>query len=117
MGEMVRQKDVEMDSKFSALEDVIDQKNKDMIQVMEKMVKQLGNVEVDGEVYIHTPDMDDAANLKGAARVGSPGFCGTIYYPKNLDIQILNGLIVFCLAGFIVRFGQIFLARFGIFSA
>ena len=63
--EMVRQKDVEMDSKFSALEDVIDQKNKDMIQVMEKMIKQLGNVEMEGEVYIHTPDMEDAANLKG----------------------------------------------------
>ena len=63
--EMVRQKDVEMDTKFSALEDVIDQKNKEMIHVMEKMIKQIGNVEIDGEVYIHTPDPDDAASLKG----------------------------------------------------
>jgi len=81
------------------------------------MIKQLGNVEMEGEVYIHTPDMEDAANLKGAARGGSPGFCATVYYPKHLDVQILNGLIIFCLAGFIVRFGQMFLARFGIFSA
>ena len=63
--EIVRQKDVEMDTKFSALEDVIDQKNKEMIHVMEKMIKQIGNVEIDGEVYIHTPDPDDAASLKG----------------------------------------------------
>merc|ERR1719342_1937603 len=63
--EIVRQKDVEMDSKFCALEDVIDQKNKEMI-------KQIGNVEVDGEVYIHTPDQDDVASMKGAARATSP---------------------------------------------
>ena len=63
--EIVRQKDVEMDSKFCALEDVIDQKNKEMINVMEKMIKQIGNVEVDGEVYIHTPDQEDAASMKG----------------------------------------------------
>ena len=62
--QMVRQKDVEIDSKFSALEEVIDQKNKEMIQVMEKMIKTLGAAEVDGEVYIHTPDSEDAADLK-----------------------------------------------------
>ena len=67
--EMVRQKDVEMDTKFSALEDVIDQKNKEMIHVMEKMIKQIGNVEIDGEVYIHTPDPDDAASLKGTKSI------------------------------------------------
>ena len=36
-----------------------------MIHVMEKMIKQIGNVEVDGEVYIHTPDQDDVASMKG----------------------------------------------------
>ena len=41
------------------------QKNKEMIHVMEKMIKQIGNVEVDGEVYIHTPDQDDVASMKG----------------------------------------------------
>lgn len=112
--EMVRQKDVEIDSKFSALENVIDQKNKEMIQVMEKMIKSLGTLEGDGEVYIHTPDNDDAANLKGAARGCSPGVCGHIYQAKNFDVQILNGLIVFCLAGFIVRLAQMFLAKFSI---
>lgn len=62
--QMVRQKDVEIDSKFSALEEVIDQKNKEMIQVMEKMIKTLGAADVDGDVYIHTPDSEDAADLK-----------------------------------------------------
>ena len=62
--QMVRQKDVEIDSKFSALEEVIDQKNKEMIQVMEKMIKTLGAADVDGDMYIHTPDTEDAADLK-----------------------------------------------------
>lgn len=64
--EMVRQKDVEIDQKFTALEDVIEVKNKEMIAVMEKMIKQLGSVELDGEVYIHaSKEQEDAANLKG----------------------------------------------------
>ena len=55
----------------------------------------------------------------GAARATSPfggsnygGYGGTFYKPRNLDIQILNSLIVFCIAGFIVRFAQIFLSKF-----
>jgi len=112
--EMVRQKDVEIDSKFSALENVIDQKNKEMIQVMEKMIKSLGNLDVDGEVYIHSPDTEEAANLKGVARGCSPGSCSHIYQPKYWNVQICNGLVVFCLAGFIVRFVQLFLAKFSI---
>ena len=55
----------------------------------------------------------------GAARATSPfggssygGYSGTFYKPRNLDIQILNGLIVLCIAGFVIRFAQIFLSKF-----
>lgn len=47
-------------------------------------------------------------------RAKSPGgFGAAIYYsPKHFDIQILNSLIFFCVAGFIVRFAQRILAMF-----
>jgi hypothetical protein len=48
----------------------------------------------------------------GAARGFSPGFGAAIYHPRTFDIQILNSLVFFCLAGFLVRFAQIFLSKF-----
>eukprot|EP00092_Neocalanus_flemingeri_P092634 GFUD01117620.1.p1 GENE.GFUD01117620.1~~GFUD01117620.1.p1 ORF type:complete len:222 (+),score=60.63 GFUD01117620.1:47-712(+) len=95
--EMVRQKDLEIDIKFNTLEKVIDQKNKEMITAVESMVMKLGSVDLDGEIYIHSPDSDDAASLKGAVLGSGQG--GIIYTRRIFDVQILNSLIVFCLAG------------------
>jgi len=100
--EMVRQKDVEIDMKFNTLEKVIDKKNKEMIAAVESIVMKLGSVDLDGEVYIHSPDSDDAASLKSA--VTGSGQAGLIYTRRIFDVQILNSLIVFCLAGFAVKF-------------
>eukprot|EP00092_Neocalanus_flemingeri_P056632 GFUD01067161.1.p1 GENE.GFUD01067161.1~~GFUD01067161.1.p1 ORF type:complete len:237 (+),score=61.58 GFUD01067161.1:46-756(+) len=100
--EMVRQKDLEIDIKFNTLEKVIDQKNKEMITAVESMVMKLGSVDLDGEIYIHSPDSDDAASLKGAVLGSGQG--GIIYTRRIFDVQILNSLIVFCLAGFAVKF-------------
>ena len=63
--EMVRQKDLEIDMKFNTLEKVIETKNREMISAVENIVMKLGSVDLDGEIYIHSPDSDDAASLKG----------------------------------------------------
>jgi len=110
--EMVRQKDVEIDMKFNTLEKVIDKKNKEMIAAVESIVMKLGSVDLDGEVYIHSPDSDDAASLKSA--VTGSGQAGLIYTRRIFDVQILNSLIVFCLAGFAVKFVLNILSIFSI---
>merc|ERR1719158_244646 len=92
---MVRQKDLEIDAKFGALEKVIIEKNSEMISTVEKLIKSLDK-DIDGEMYIHTPDFDDVASNKGAT-FGSRSESIT-YTRKIYDIQILNSLIVFCLA-------------------
>ena len=63
--EMVRQKDVEIDGKFQNLEKVIDVKNREMITAVKSIIEQIGSIEKEGEVYIHTSDSDDAASVKG----------------------------------------------------
>ena len=63
--EMVRQKDIEFDSKFISLEKVIDKKNKEMIAAVESIVKKLGSADLEGEMYIHSEDFEDAASVKG----------------------------------------------------
>jgi len=110
--EMVRQKDLEIDMKFNTLEKVIDKKNKEMIAAVESIVMKLGSVDLDGEIYIHSPDSEDAASLKGAV-VGS-GQGGIIYTRRIFDVQILNGLILFCLAGFAVKLALNVLSIFSI---
>jgi len=110
--EMVRQKDVEIDMKFNTLEKVIDKKNKEMIAAVESIVMKLGSVDLDGEIYIHSPDSDDAASLKSA--VTGSGQAGLIYTRRIFDVQILNSLIVFCLAGFAVKFVLNILSIFSI---
>eukprot|EP00092_Neocalanus_flemingeri_P003639 GFUD01003906.1.p2 GENE.GFUD01003906.1~~GFUD01003906.1.p2 ORF type:complete len:238 (+),score=64.13 GFUD01003906.1:80-793(+) len=110
--EMVRQKDLEIDIKFNTLEKVIDQKNKEMITAVESMVMKLGSVDLDGEIYIHSPDSDDAASLKGAVLGSGQG--GIIYTRRIFDVQILNSLIVFCLAGFAVKFALNVLSIFSV---
>ena len=67
--EMVRQKDLEIDMKFNTLEKVIDTKNKEMISAVENIVMKLGSVDLDGEIYIHSPESDDAASLKGKKNI------------------------------------------------
>jgi len=111
--EMVRQKDLEIDMKFDTLEKVINNKNKEMIAAVESIVMKIGSVDLDGEIYIHSPDSDDAASLKGAAMCGS-GQGGIIYTRKIFDVQILNSLILFCLAGFAVKFALHVLSIFSI---
>jgi len=110
--EMVRQKDLEIDMKFNTLEKVIDKKNKEMIAAVESIVMKLGSVDLDGEIYIHSPDSDDAASLKGA--VAGSGQGGIIYTRRIFDVQILNSLILFCLAGFAVKFALNVLSIFSI---
>jgi len=99
--EMVRQKDLEIDMKFNTLEKIIDKKNKEMITAVENIVMKIGSVDLDGEIYIHSPESDDAASLKGAALGSGQG--GIIYTRRIFDVQILNSLIVFCLLGFAVK--------------
>jgi len=110
--EMVRQKDLEIDMKFNTLEKVIDKKNKEMIAAVESIVKKLGSVDLDGEIYIHSPDSEDAASLKGA--VPGSGQGGIVYTRRIFDVQILNSLILFCLAGFAVKFAINVLSIFSI---
>lgn len=110
--EMVRQKDLEIDMKFNTLEKVIDKKNKEMIAAVESIVMKLGSVDLDGEIYIHSPDSDDAASLKGA--VAGSGQGGIMYTRRIFDVQILNSLILFCLAGFAVKFALNVLSIFSI---
>lgn len=110
--EMVRQKDLEIDMKFNTLEKVIDKKNKEMIAAVESIVKKLGSVDLDGEIYIHSPDSEDAASLKGAVLGSGQG--GIVYTRRIFDVQILNSLILFCLAGFAVKFAINVLSIFSI---
>jgi len=110
--EMVRQKDLEIDMKFNTLEKVIDTKNKEMISAVENIVMKLGSVDLDGEIYIHSPESDDAASLKGAVLGSGQG--GIIYTRRIFDVQILNSLIVFCLAGFAVKFALNVLSIFSV---
>jgi len=110
--EMVRQKDLEIDMKFNTLEKVIDKKNKEMIAAVESIVMKLGSVDLDGEIYIHSPDSEDAASLKGAVTGSGQG--GIIYTRRIFDVQILNGLILFCLAGFAVKLALNVLSIFSI---
>eukprot|EP00090_Calanus_glacialis_P046945 TRINITY_DN9472_c0_g1_i1.p1 TRINITY_DN9472_c0_g1~~TRINITY_DN9472_c0_g1_i1.p1 ORF type:complete len:240 (-),score=87.20 TRINITY_DN9472_c0_g1_i1:1874-2593(-) len=110
--EMVRQKDLEIDMKFNTLEKVIETKNREMISAVENIVMKLGSVDLDGEIYIHSPDSDDAASLKGA--VAGSGQGGIIYTRRIFDVQILNSLIVFCLAGFAVKLALHILSIFSI---
>ena len=65
--ELVRQKDLEMDNKFQSLEEVIDKKNREMITAVKSIIEQIGNIEAEaeGEMYIHSSDQEDAADLKG----------------------------------------------------
>ena len=63
--EMVRQKDLEIDMKFQSLEKVIDKKNREMISAVKNIIEQVGSVEKEGEIYIHSSDSEDAASLKG----------------------------------------------------
>ena len=63
--EMVRQKDLEIDMKFQSLEKVIDKKNREMITAVKNIIEQVGSVEKEGEIYIHSSDSEDAASLKG----------------------------------------------------
>jgi len=110
--EMVRQKDLEIDMKFNTLEKVIETKNREMISAVENIVMKLGSVDLDGEIYIHSPDSDDAASLKGA--VAGSGQGGIIYTRRIFDVQILNSLILFCLAGFAVKLALNILSIFSI---
>lgn len=110
--EMVRQKDLEIDMKFNTLEKVIETKNREMISAVENIVMKLGSVDLDGEIYIHSPDSDDAASLKGA--VAGSGHGGIIYTRRIFDVQILNSLIVFCLAGFAVKLALNILSIFSL---
>jgi len=110
--EMVRQKDLEIDMKFNTLEKVIETKNREMISAVENIVMKLGSVDLDGEIYIHSPDSDDAASLKGA--VAGSGQGGIIYTRRIFDVQILNSLIVFCLAGFAVKLALNILSIFSL---
>jgi len=101
--DLVCQKDLEIDAKFDSLEKVIGEKNKEMIATVEDLMKVMDK-NIDGEVYIHASDLDDAANNQSAA----PGSgSGSITYTRRIfDIQILNSLIVFCLFGFLTKFVQ-----------
>ena len=63
--EMVRQKDVEIDNKFQSLEKVIEVKNREMISAVKSIIEQIGNVEKEGEIYIHAVEADDPALVKG----------------------------------------------------
>ena len=59
---MVRQKDLEMDNKFQSLEAVIEKKNREVITAVKSIIDQIGSMEVEGEMYIHS---SDAADPKG----------------------------------------------------
>ena len=63
--EMVRQKDLEIDNKFQCLEEVIDKKNREMITAVKSIIQQVGNIEAEGEMYIHSSDPEDTADVKG----------------------------------------------------
>ena len=64
--EMVRQKDLEMDNKFQCLETVIERKNRAMITAVKSIIEQIGSMEVEGEMYIHS---SDAADPKGFSMI------------------------------------------------
>jgi len=101
--EMVRQKDLEIDMKFQSLEKVIDKKNREMITAVKNIIEQVGSVEKEGEIYIHSSDSEDAASLKGAAGLGL-GLGNFVYKRRQIDVQILNSLIIFVIAIFAVKF-------------
>ena len=52
------------------------------------------------------------AFLPGA--VAGSGQLGFVYTKRNIDVQILNSLILFVLAGFAVKFAQTFLSIFSV---
>ena len=67
--EMVRQKDLEIDNKFQCLEEVIEKKNREMITAVRSIMEQIGSIEAEGEMYIHSSDPEDAADFKGSCQL------------------------------------------------
>ena len=65
--EMVRQKDLEIDLKFQALEKVIESKNRETVMAVKNIINQVDNIDkADGESYIQSTDsLDMLSNSRG----------------------------------------------------
>jgi len=120
--EIIKEKDLEIDTKFAALEKVIEIQNRATIMAVESVMKDaLENVkDVINEKKIEgisTPIFEEAEFFKGAAEndgLKSALSSVPVYTRRIYDIQILNSLILFCLLCFVVRFAQRFLMIFSI---
>ena len=136
--DVLKEKDLEIDAKFTALEKVIELQNRATIMAVESVMKNaFDNVKdvihektIDG---ISTPIFEDAEFYKGttmrrdifydqvpsylgaAEGVGLKD-CYTIpkYTHTVYDIQILNSLMLFCLFCFLARIVQRFLMMFSL---
>ena len=135
--DVIKEKDLEIDAKFAALEKVIELQNRATIMAVESVMKNaFDNVKdvihektIDG---ISTPIFEDAEFYKGRAKSGycydqvssylgaAEGVglkdCYTIpkYTHTVYDIQILNSLMLFCLFCFLARIVQRFLMMFSL---
>jgi len=102
--QMVRQKDLEIDMKFQNLEKTIEMKNREVISAVKSIIDNVGGAEKEGDIYIHASgDSADAAGLKGAAG-GGFNMANVSYKSRHIDVQILNGLVIFVLSLFSVKF-------------
>jgi len=121
--DIIKEKDMEIDAKFAALEKVIELQNRATIMAVESVMNNaLENVKdvihekkIEG---ISTPIFEEAEFYKGAAEgVGVKDVFSiplSLYTPKVYDVQILNGLIMFCFFCFVARIAQRFIMIFSI---
>merc|ERR1712228_1114276 len=99
--EIIKEKDLEIDTKFAALEKVIEIQNRATIMAVESVMKDaLENVkDVINEKRIEgisTPIFEEAEFFKGAAENEGlkSGVNVPVYTRRIYDIQILNSLIL-----------------------
>jgi len=119
--EIIKEKDLEIDTKFAALEKVIEIQNRATIMAVESVMKDaLENVkDVINEKKIEgisTPIFEQAEFFKGAAETDElkEGLSVPIYTRRIYDVQILNSLMLFCFLCFVVRIAQRFLMIFSL---
>lgn len=117
--DILDEKNENLGEKFAALEKVIDLQNRATIMAVENSMKEsletVKDVMNEKKMEASVEDFADAEFFKGSAEaVGVKDGPSTRYIPKHFDTQILNSLILFCLFGFAIRFGQLFLNKFAI---
>ena len=115
--ELARQKDLEMDKKIQSLQDLIDKENGEIILAVKSIMETNGNLDRKGEVYIHSPGLEDTAYPKGVTKqmfnlTKSNQFSGSealqkdeniVCKRRHFDVHILNSLINFVTAAFAVK--------------